>query len=93
MGMMEAMLEQTEMENVYNYQVVSPVEHVEDKENGGEKIHGDPIHSLIRHLYLLPHTPTVSLVVCPLPVDIGMFQVHTIVFVERGGLKHFLHRA
>ena len=35
-------LEQTEVEDVDHYQIVSPVEKVEDKEDGREEVHGNP---------------------------------------------------
>ena len=40
--------EQTEVEDVDYYQIVSPVEQVEDKEDGREKVHGNP--ATIKHL-------------------------------------------
>ena len=35
--------EQTEVKNVDYYQIVGPVEQVEDKEDGWEEIHGNPV--------------------------------------------------
>ena len=34
--------EQTEVEDVDYYQIVSPVEQVEDKEDGWEEVHSNP---------------------------------------------------
>ena len=35
--------EQTEVKNVDYYQIVGPVEQVEDKEDGREEVHGNPV--------------------------------------------------
>ena len=39
---MAADSEQTEVKDVDYYQIVSPVEQVEDKEDGREEVHGNP---------------------------------------------------
>ena len=62
--------EQAEVEHVDDDQVVCPVEEVEHEEDGGEEVHGHPVHPLIRHLYLLPNTPRVPLVIAPLSVNL-----------------------
>lgn len=64
------MLKQTKVQHVDHNQVVCPVEHVEHEEDGGEEVHGHPVHPLVRHLDLLPDTPAVPLVVAPLPVHL-----------------------
>ena len=35
--------EQAEVKDVDHYQIVSPVEQVEDKEDGWEEVHGNPV--------------------------------------------------
>ena len=70
---MEAILvtsKQTEIKDIHNYEIVSPVEEVEEEEDAGEEVHGDPVDLLIGHLDLLPDTATVPLVVVPLPVHL-----------------------
>ena len=70
---MEAILvtsKQTEIKDIHNYEIVSPVEEVEEEENAGEEVHGDPVDLLVGHLDLLPDTATVPLVVVPLPVHL-----------------------
>jgi len=62
--------EQTEVEDVDYYQIVSPVEEVEDEEDGREEVHGNPVDPLICHLNLFSNTPGVSLMICPLPIYI-----------------------
>ena len=62
--------EQTEVKHVDNNQIVGPVQEIEHEEDGGEEVHGHPVHPLVRHLYLLPDTPRVSLVVAPLSVNL-----------------------
>ena len=70
--------EQTEVKHVDNNQIVGPVQEIEHEEDGGEKVHGHPVHPLIRHLYLLPDTPRVSLMIAPLSVNLlGMVTVLT----------------
>ena len=62
--------EQTEVKHVDNNQIIGPVQEIEHEEDGGEEVHGHPVHPLIRHLYLLPHTPRVSLMIAPLSVNL-----------------------
>ena len=61
-------LKEAKVQDIDNDQVVGPVQHVEHEEDGGEQVHGHPVHPLIRYLYLLPHTSTVPLVIAPLSV-------------------------
>ena len=62
--------EQTEVKHVDDDQIVGPVQEVEHEEDGGEEVHGHPVHPLVGHLDLLPDTPGVSLVVAPLSVNL-----------------------
>ena len=97
---------ETEVKHVDNNQIVGPVQEVEHEEDGGEEVHGHPVHPLVGHLYLLPDAPGVPLVVAPLSVNLlMMFTVTTDIDIIPGphllelagvalqglGLKHLGH--
>ena len=71
--------EQTEVKHVDNNQIIGPVQEIEHEEDGGEEVHGHPVHPLVGHLYLLPDTPGVPLVVAPLSVN--LLRVFTVSIV------------
>ena len=98
--------EETEVKHVDNDQIIGPVQQVEHEEDGGEEVHGHPVHPLIGHLYLLPDTPGVPLMIAPLSVNLLMvftlFTLFTIlpdphlfelagVALQGLGLKHLGH--
>lgn len=98
--------EETEVKHVDNDQIIRPVQEVEHEEDGGEEVHGHPVHPLVSHLYLLPDTPGVPLVIAPLSVNLlKVFTLFTLFTIRPGshlfelagvalqglGLKHLGH--
>ena len=83
--------EQTEVKHVDNNQIIGPVQEIEHEEDGGEEVHGHPVHPLIRHLYLLSHTPRVSLVIAPLSVN--LLRVFTLSITSHHIISHLFELA
>ena len=98
--------EETEVKHVDNDQIIGPVQEVEHEEDGGEEVHCHPVHPLVSHLYLLPDTPGVPLMITPLSVNLlRVFTLFTLITIRPGphllelagvalqglGLKHLGH--